>query len=462
MECIKRSFGWKEVLSWPVLWAALVSGNSAFAAFTDDMAEGLDNSSFTYQPYEDGAFAPSLVAGQGVGGGDAVRTGQPYQSTATISAEGGLFFDFTGPGTLTFQWSVDGQPIVGGVGSLLQYYLIGTGGTNAFISGRNVGFQQVVLPVPEAESYRFFVSYTRSAGSVAQGEDAGWIDQMVWTPSGSSDTTPDAFSFNAQSGVPLSTMVESNATTISGINAAADISISGCSSSCEYSINSGGWTSASAAAAVSNGDSIQVRQTSSASYVATTTLTLDIGSVTAPFNVTTESEPESEPVVVGESPTGTGTVSAFVEAAGNSAPGCNVSEAALVGTPVPPPEGVTLPHGMFSFTSTGCTSGFSVNVTVEYPSAIPEDANYWKYDETLGWYTIPATIVGNTVSFTITDNGTGDSNNTAGTITDPGGIGLGASILAPNGIPTMSRWSLAVLAAVLAALAGFRMRRRTA
>ena len=55
MEGIKRSYGWKDVFGWAVLWVALGSGNSAFAAFTDDIAAGVDNTSFTYLPYEDGA-----------------------------------------------------------------------------------------------------------------------------------------------------------------------------------------------------------------------------------------------------------------------------------------------------------------------------------------------------------------------------------------------------------------------
>lgn len=460
MDCKKRSCGWKRILSRAALGAALLLGNSAFAAFTDDIAAGVDNTSFTYQAYQDGANPPFLVANEGVGGGDAVRTGVITQSTTSISAETGLYFDFVGPGTLSFQWSVSGQTIVGGVGTLLQYSVFGTGPSQSdYITG-TVGFQPVTIIVP-AGSQRFFVSYTRSAGSFAVGPDAGWIDQLVWTPSGGSDTTPDAFSFTAQSDAPLSTVVASNTVAISGIDTATDISISGCSSSsCEFSINSGGWTSAAAVAAVSNGDSIQVRQTSSASYAAATTLTLDIGGVTAPFNVTTESEPV--PVIVDQTSTGTGIASAFVEASGNSSETCNVSESAFVNAPVPAPEGVTLPHGMFSFTSTGCTSGFSVNVTIEYPSAIPADASYWKYDESLGWYTIPATIDGNSVSFTITDNGTGDSNNAGGIITDPGGIGLGGSIASPSAIPTMSMWNLGFLVAALAALAAFRMRRKTA
>src|SRR5262245_54102132 len=54
------------------------------------------------------------------------------------------------------------------------------------------------------------------------------------------DTRPDAFAFTAQSGVEPSTVVTSNEVTISGINAAASVAITGG----EYSINGGAFTNA--------------------------------------------------------------------------------------------------------------------------------------------------------------------------------------------------------------------------
>lgn len=456
----------KQVLGWFLLAVSLAAVRPVFAqsSFSADMAAGLDNASFTYLAYTDGSNPPLLVAGEGVGGDDAVRTGQITQPTGSTSAENGVYFDFNGPGTLSFQWRVDGQPIVGGVGTLLQYFLSGPGGTNGFITGRDLPFQQVVVPVPQAASYRFIVTYTRSAGSVAQGADAGWIDQLVWTPAGGSDTTPDAFSFTTQNDVTRSTLLTSNSISVSGIDAAADISISACtSSSCEYAINGGAWTAAAGAAAVSNGDAIQVRQTSSDSYATATTLTLDIGGVTGAFTVTTETEPAPVPVIEDQTATGSGTASAFVEPSGNTEPGCNVSAAEFLNAPVAPPEGVNLPHGLFGFTSSGCTEGFSVDVRIDYPAAIPAGASYWKYDAVSGWYTIPATIIGNTVSFTLIDNGLGDSNLAAGTITDPGGIGVGAPLMdRASPVPALSPWMLAALAAALALLSLARIRRGAA
>jgi subtilisin family serine protease/N-acetylneuraminic acid mutarotase len=95
------------------------------------------------------------------------------------------------------------------------------------------------------------------------------------------DTTPDQFTFTAQTGVPLSTVITSNTITVSGINAAAPISITGGT----YSINGGAYTSASGI--VANGNTVTVQLTSSASYFTTTNAILTIGGVSGTFSVTT-------------------------------------------------------------------------------------------------------------------------------------------------------------------------------
>jgi hypothetical protein len=262
------------------------------------------------------------------------------------------------------------------------------------------------------------------------------------------DTTPDAFSFASQTDVALSTVTPSNSITVSGIDAPADIAITACSgSSCQYAVNRGTWTAA--AGTVADGDTVQVRQTSSSNYNTETELTLDIGGVSAVFTVSTEAAPVVPvPVVEGPTPTGTGTARAFVTPS-DDGEGCVVGDAQFLEAPVAPPEGVTLPHGLFGFTSSGCASGFSVEVSVEYPSDIPAGSAYYKYDDENGWYTIPATISGNTVTFTITDNGPGDLDPAVGTIRDPGGIGTSAGSGSPTAIPTLPQWALALLAGLM-------------
>jgi MYXO-CTERM domain-containing protein len=95
------------------------------------------------------------------------------------------------------------------------------------------------------------------------------------------DTSPDPFSFGAVLDAPLGTVITSNTVTISGINVATPISITGG----EYSINGAGFTSAGGT--VVDGDQVTVRQTSAAAPETTTNAILQVGDQAAPFSVTT-------------------------------------------------------------------------------------------------------------------------------------------------------------------------------
>ena len=101
---------------------------------------------------------------------------------------------------------------------------------------------------------------------------------LSWT-AGSGTVNP--FAFVALLGVPLSTVETSNSILVSGNDFPVAVSITGG----QYSINGGAWTSL--AGTVNNGDSVQVRQTSSGSNSTLTTATLTIDSQSAAFNVTT-------------------------------------------------------------------------------------------------------------------------------------------------------------------------------
>ncbi|GAB1386324.1 hypothetical protein MASR1M59_14720 [Melaminivora sp.] len=103
------------------------------------------------------------------------------------------------------------------------------------------------------------------------------------------DTTPDAFSFSPQTGLALATLVQSNAITVSGINSAAAISVSGG----EYQIGSGTWSSS--AGTVNAGDSVRLRHTSSSSYSSSVSTTLTIGGVPGSFTSTTQAAPPPPP-----------------------------------------------------------------------------------------------------------------------------------------------------------------------
>ena len=98
---------------------------------------------------------------------------------------------------------------------------------------------------------------------------------------------PDAFSFAAKTGMPVSTVIVSEPVAISGITVQSAISVAGG----EYSISTDGgsnWSAWTNTAGLVNPDSlVMVSQTSSAANSTLTSATLTIGGVSASFDVTT-------------------------------------------------------------------------------------------------------------------------------------------------------------------------------
>ena len=174
--------------------------------------------------------------------------------------------------------------------------------------------------------------------------------------------------------------------------------------------------------------------------------------------------PPQDPIELEEpSPTDSGTVRIALTPT-DTAAGCVVSNARTLAIPAPPPAGITLPHGGFGFNFSGCAPGFSVEASIQYPSDIRPGSEYYKYDGTRGWFTIPSTISGDTVTFTITDNGPGDLDPADGIIRDPGGIGSPVALAGPGSsvaVPTSPQWALAVLACLMAVLAFAYRRERS-
>lgn len=165
----------------------------------------------------------------------------------------------------------------------------------------------------------------------------------------------------------------------------------------------------------------------------------------------------------GQTPTGSGPETIVFTGGGDP---CGFSSGtALVATPTPlPPGGWVFPHGVFASTITNCTVGATLTVTATYPQVLPAGTVFWKYgrtsgDPTLHWYQYPATIVGNTATFTLVDGGAGDDDLVAnGTIVDPSGPAFvqgmtGPIAPAPQVVPTMgevARWMLLLLVAGIA------------
>jgi hypothetical protein len=97
-----------------------------------------------------------------------------------------------------------------------------------------------------------------------------------------------------------------------------------------------------------------------------------------------------------------------------------------------------------------------VTLTLTYPSALPTGTKFFKYGPaTVGasptWYEHPATIGVNTITYSVTDNGQGDNDNTPGLITDPAGAAV-PLVLGAAAIPTMTQWALMLLTGLVLGL----------
>ena len=178
--------------------------------------------------------------------------------SATLDA----WIDFNRNGS----WSDAGEKILSGVSV--------TNGNN------NLTFTVPAGASPGTTFARVRLSTAGSAAPTGAAPDGEVEDYQVTLVA--ADKTPDPFSFTPVTNAPLSTVETSNTVTISGINLPVDISVTGGS----YSIGCGG-TFTAASGTISNGQTVCVRQTSSATHSTTTTTTLTVGTVSANYNVTT-------------------------------------------------------------------------------------------------------------------------------------------------------------------------------
>lgn len=145
-----------------------------------------------------------------------------------------------------------------------------------------------LLPAAVTPDAPPILSYAHRNLVIAQWIPPQWrpLPALKLLPQGTPpDTTPDAFSFTDQSGVALSSTITSAAITIAGIDAASVITVSGGT----YSINGGAFTAS--AGTVINGDQVQARHTSSASYLTATNTVVTIGGGSDTFTSTTRSDP---------------------------------------------------------------------------------------------------------------------------------------------------------------------------
>ncbi|AYM95859.1 IPTL-CTERM sorting domain-containing protein [Acidovorax sp. 1608163] len=145
-------------------------------------------------------------------------------------------------------------------------------------------------------------------------------------------------------------------------------------------------------------------------------------------------------------------------------PGCTVGTVGINTTiPAGGAAGATAPTGVLRFTASGAGCGTApLSVRVDYPAGRLAGLTPYKYGPpTAGaaatWF-VHGGISGDSVSFSVTDNGVGDNDPAAGAIADPF-----APLLVPGvqGIPALSEWGLVLMSLLAAALgmAGLRRRR---
>lgn len=127
-----------------------------------------------------------------------------------------------------------------------------------------------------------------------------------------------------------------------------------------------------------------------------------------------------------------------------------------------------MPYGEYAFQAAGCVG--SVTMSITYPQSLGAGIQFWKYGPaTAGaaqstWFQLNGATLsadGKTVTYTIADNGMGDSDPAQGSIRDPFAPVAGPAMSDPASIPVDAPWALALLTAMLGWL-GWRMQRQAA
>ena len=171
-----------------------------------------------------------------------------------------------------------------------EYSINGGGWTAA--SGSITNGQQVQVRLIASPSYGGTASCTLTIGGVS---DTFSADTR------SADLAPDVFSFTRLSNQATSTQVESSIVTVSGIEAAASVTMSGTGTATvrEYRKNGGAWT-AIGATTVSPGDTLQLRLTTAAGAGVTGGITVNIGGVSDTWTATTTADISPDEFSVGD------------------------------------------------------------------------------------------------------------------------------------------------------------------
>lgn len=143
------------------------------------------------------------------------------------------------------------------------------------------------------------------------------------------------------------------------------------------------------------------------------------------------------------------------------------------------PSNYSYTYDAFEFLAADCTQG--VIITVTYPQALAADVRFMKYGPktagatTLEWFEwqenggVQVSSDRRSITYTVLDNGVGDSDPRVGYVSDPlSPVALAAPAPTPSptpaspaAIPTLGEWSQIILALLLMGMAGWSLRRRS-
>ena len=217
------------------------------------------------------------------------------------------------------------------------------------------------------------------------------------------DITPNAYSFVDRNGVVPNSAITSNTITVSGITAAAPISVTGG----QYRIGSGGFTDQPGT--VVGGDTVDVRVISGSAGT-TVNATLTIGDVFDTFSVTSATQSGG-----GSVPDAHGRPVSLLSSIGA------IGNLQLMAMPANAPAGIQYPNGFFSYNVTGLPLGGTAQVTFTLPAAGANAYVKCAHGTCVRVPDVQLTINGNTLTLAMVDGGPFDEDGVAnGTIVDPG------------------------------------------
>lgn len=167
----------------------------------------------------------------------------------------------------------------------------------------------------------------------------------------------------------------------------------------------------------------------------------------------------------GPSPGGAGPVSVVVNGGG---PTCTLvgSDTSITTPPAGAPAQLAFPYGVFQFRASGCVTGSTLQIGITYPNPLPANIEFWKYGPAVPaaastWFVYPGTTLSpdrRTVTYSVTDNGVGDSDSANGVVLDPLGAALAPPALGATPVPGLSPAGVALATLMIAFAMGWRGR----